>query len=69
MNPEMLRATLPFSSGQDVLIDRTMAAEGVLIGDVPEEIKKDQGVFCSSRISFPICFTVFFFRYFFRSWV
>jgi hypothetical protein len=66
MNLEKVTAILTFF-GQDVLIDQTMAAEGVLTGDVPEEIKKNQGLFCSSRISFPICFTVFFFRYFFRS--
>ena len=52
-----------------MLIDKTMAAEDELTGDEPEDIKKDQEVFCSARISFPICFTVFFFRYFFRSWV
>lgn len=40
MNLEKVTAILTFF-GQDVLIDQTMAAEGVLTGDVTNEIKKD----------------------------
>jgi len=33
------------------------------------KLEDDQIDFCNSRISFPICFTVLFLRYFFRSFV